>query len=83
MNKYKQCSSDSPAVRAERMPEAARVFAQRIARKFYGRNADVRTCNENSHSQDGSYAEYSAFIGITRNNATTGHNVSFSVERVS
>ena len=62
------------------MREAAAIFAARMARKFYGSKGYCRSCVMGSYSQDGSLAEFSAFIGYTTGrNETTGHNVSFTV----
>jgi hypothetical protein len=51
-----------------------------LARKTYGAKGDARTVQQGSYSQDGSLAEYSAFIGLTRKNETSGHNVNFTVQ---
>ena len=67
------------SVQAETMKEAAAIFAKRAARKTYGSRGDVRTCNVGSYSQDGTLAEFSAFVGLTRGNETTGHNIQFTV----
>lgn len=78
MNKY-ICSGFN-SVKAENMSEAAEVFANRAAKRKYGRKGYCRTCNMGSHSQDGRMAEYSAFIGYkTGQNQTTGGNINFTV----
>ena len=70
------------AVRAESLSEAAEIFASRMARRAYGRNGYVRTCNQGSYAQDMSLAEYFAFIGYSTGcDETTGHNVNFTVFR--
>lgn len=51
----------------------------RFARRRFGRNADVRTCSINSQTENGQSAEFSAFIGITSGNTTTGHNINFTI----
>lgn len=66
-------------VETDTMSQAAQVFARRLARREFGRRGDVRVCNLDSYAADGSRAEYSAFIGLTRGNTTTGHNVRFTV----
>ena len=67
-------------MKAECISDAAKVFAQRAARKSYGRNAVVGTLNANSYSQDCSLIEYSAFIGRkSGRNEVTGHNTRFTV----
>jgi len=65
------------------MRDAAEMFANRAARRAYGRRGYARTCTEGAHSQDYTLAEYSAFIGYTTGpNETTGHNVQFTVHRI-
>jgi hypothetical protein len=62
------------------MKAAAEIFATRAARRKYGRSAYCRTCVQQSHAQNGSFAEYSAFIGYTTGrNETTGSNIQFTV----
>ncbi len=69
------------SVTAETINEAAEIFANRAARRTYGRGAYARTCNPQSHSRDMSIAEFSAFIGYTTgHNETTGSNISFTVQ---
>lgn len=58
---------------------AGERFAMRFARRRFGRNADVRTCSINSQTENGQSAEFSAFIGITSGNTTTGHNINFTI----
>jgi hypothetical protein len=78
MNKYKSAGFNS--VRAETINEAAMIFADRAARRKYGRAGYCRTCNQQCHAQDMSFAEYSAFIGSsTGRNETTGTNLQFTV----
>lgn len=67
-------------VKAESMREAAGVFASRAARRQYGRNGYCRTCTQGDYAENGSLAEYSAFIGYTTGlHETTGHNINFTV----
>lgn len=62
------------------MAEAAQIFANRAARRYYGRRAYARTCNCTAWSQDNTLREFSAFIGYsTGQNETTGSNVTFTV----
>jgi hypothetical protein len=70
------------SVTAENMSEAANIFANRAARRKYGKSGYARTCVQGSYAQDGRLAEYSAFIGYTTGrNETTGHNINFTVYR--
>lgn len=66
-------------VKAETINEAAQLFAARMARAEFGKRGDCRTCTMGSYAGNGSMAEFHAFIGITKNHETTGHNVQFSV----
>jgi hypothetical protein len=61
------------------MKEAAAIFAARLARREFGKRGEARTCTIGSYSQDGTLGEFSAFIGLTKGNETTGRNVSFTV----
>jgi len=73
-------SSGFRSVRAEGIEEAAKVFATRAARRYYGRRGYCRTLLVGSHSQDYSMIECSAFIGYT-----TGpyeHDINFTVSTV-
>jgi hypothetical protein len=61
---------------------AAVIFAERAARKHYGTSGYCRTCRQVACSTDGTFAEYSAFIGHAPRgprNQTVGHNQSFVV----
>jgi hypothetical protein len=65
---------------AESMKEAAQIFADRKARKAYGKGGYARTCNLGSWSPDNSFGEFSAFIGrSTGRSETMGGNVNFTV----
>jgi hypothetical protein len=78
MNTYK--SNGHRDVTAESMKEAAQIFADRKARKAYGKGGYARTCTLGSWSQDNSLGEFSAFIGYsTGRNETTGGNAYFTV----
>ena len=77
MNTY--TTNGCKSVTAESMKEAAQIFAQRMARKEFGKRGGCRTCTIEAYAQDGRLAEFSAFIGITRGHETTGHNVNFTV----
>ena len=82
MKKY--TTAGCRAVTAENMSEAAGIFADRMARKKYGKTGYARTCNLESWSQDQTLGEYSAFIGHApagkHNRGTTvGGNIRFSV----
>ncbi len=77
----KYTSNGFRSVAAATMNEAAEIFANRAARRKYGRGAYARTCNQQSHSRDMSIAEFSAFIGYTTgHNETTGSNINFTVQ---
>ena len=73
------CNGFRP-VEAESIREAASIFANRAARRAFGRSGYARTCQIQAHARDMSFAEFSAFIGYTTGrNETTGHNVQFTV----
>lgn len=78
----KYVSSGFRSVTTESIREAAEIFANRAARKSYGKRGYARTCNMSAHAQDMRLAEFSAFIGYTTGkNETTGHNINFTVHR--
>lgn len=79
MKKY--TTNGMRSVTAESMTDAAELFANRIARKTYGRRAYARTCACGSQSRDGSIGEYNAFVGVSgpERGMTTGKNVFFTV----
>jgi len=80
MNKY-TCNGFK-SVKVETMNEAAEIFANRAAKRKYGRSAYCRTCTMGSYAENGSLAEYSAFIGYTTGqNETSGNNINFTVYR--
>ncbi len=63
------------------MNEAAQLFAERKARKLYGRNAEVGALRQDGYCPDGSYANYQAFVGRPnkKERNISGGNVHFSV----
>ncbi len=62
--------------------EAAEIFANRAARREFGKSGYARTCTMGSRTQDESVAEFQAFVGYsTGRNETTGHNINFTVVR--
>jgi hypothetical protein len=70
------------SVKACSISAAAVIFAERAARKQYGKSGYCRTCTQVAHSTDARSAEYSAFISYTlrgQRNETVGHNQSFVV----
>lgn len=81
MNTY-QCHGHRKVV-AETIKEAAKIFAERQARRRYGRSAHCRTCTMGAYAQNGKFAEFSAFIGYIADrrepNTTTGTNFNFTV----
>lgn len=69
------------------MSAAAELFANRIAKKHYGKKGHCRTLNLDSWSQDNTIGEYNAFVGYTpagkHNRGTTvGGNIRFSVYNI-
>lgn len=79
-NKY-TCDyySKMHSVRTEDMNDAARIFADRIAQRTYGRSAYCATCNQNSYGTNS--ALYQAFIGVRSagSGCMTGTNIWFTV----
>jgi hypothetical protein len=78
----KYASPGFRSVEASSNRAAAAIFAERAARKRYGRSGYCRTCKQVAHSKDGTFAEYIAFIGRTlrgQRSETAGHNQSFVV----
>lgn len=55
----------------------ARVFAERMARREYGRRGQVGALRLDSYTQDGTCSAYEAFIGAPASdgNGIVGHNV--------
>lgn len=72
-------------VQAESHREAARIFADRQARRDYGRNGFCRTLRADGRTFDGKMHTFEAFIGKPvpgERSATRGHNVWIYVRRV-
>ena len=70
------------SVKACSIGAAAVIFAERAARKHYGKSDYCRTCTQVAHSTDGRSAEYSAFISHTprgQRKEANGHNHPFVV----
>jgi hypothetical protein len=73
------------SVEASSMNAAAVIFAERAARKQYGKSGYCRTCTQVVHSTDGTFAEYSAFICYTargQRSETVGHNEAFAIHAI-
>ena len=71
-------------IRAESAADAAKLFADRLARREYGKKGYGRPIRLDGHAADGSWSAYEAFIGYTpagehNSSATVGRNVWFSV----
>ncbi len=80
MNLYR-CSGHR-AVRALGIREAAKVFAAREARRAFGKRGLVRILYVDCCTQDGTLAEFEAFVGYPAGfNETTGRNVRFTVSK--
>lgn len=72
------------AVEAEGASAAARIFAERLARREYGRSGHCRTLRLDSWTQNGASHTFEAFIGkpVPGDRATTsGRNVWIYVRR--
>lgn len=68
------------SVRAEGIRDAAKVFALREARRAFGKRGLVRILYVDCCTEDGTLAEFEAFIGYASgHNETTGRNVRFTV----
>jgi hypothetical protein len=70
------------SVDAYSISAAAMIFAERVARKHYGKSGYCGTCMQVAYSTDGTFAEYRAFIGHALRdprNQTVGHHQSFVV----
>jgi hypothetical protein len=73
-------SSGHRAVRAPGIRDAAKVFSLREARRAFGRRGLVRILYVDCCTEDGTIAEFEAFIGYASGfNETTGRNVRFTV----
>jgi hypothetical protein len=70
------------SVRAAGIREAAKVFSLREARRAFGKRGLVRMLYVDCCTEDGSLAEFEAFIGYpSGRNETTGHNIRFTVTK--
>jgi hypothetical protein len=73
MNTYS--ASGFHRVKATEMKEAAEIFANRLARKQFGRSGYCRICRLNSWDEQGRFGHYDIFIGYNGERGTTiGHN---------
>jgi hypothetical protein len=63
--------------------EAAAIFAERLARRQYGKRGYMRTMRLDHWTQDGSLHAFEAFIGYTvdKQGTTSGHNEWLHVRR--
>jgi hypothetical protein len=69
-------------VETETPSEAAGLFADRIAHRVYGRRGLVRILREDSHSMNGTFWCYQAYIGVpVKGGGTSGHNIWVRVSR--
>lgn len=60
--------------------DAAVVFANRYARRVYGKRGHCRVIRLDSWTQDGRLSNFQAFIGIhNRDGSTTGGNIPLQV----
>jgi hypothetical protein len=71
------CKSIKESRECADIRDAARIFANRLAKKEYGRTAYALTCNQNSYGRDA--AMYQAFVGTKSGNGTCGSNITFMV----
>lgn len=72
-------------VEADSAKEAAETFANRQARREYGKRGHVRTKRLDSWSEDGTHHTYEFFIGRpvpNDRNTTSGHNVWIHVTQI-
>lgn len=83
-----KCDGFKP-VQAADIKEAGVIFAERKARRVYGRKGYTRVLNCDRWTRDGSYAEFRAFIGVDRRPfvdrstaETVGHDEFLSVYRI-
>lgn len=80
MAKFKHsCAGFRPIV-TDGSVEVGRVFAERFARREYGKRGAVGTCRLESWSPDGRFAHYGAFVGVRRDGGIVGSNYGFTVE---
>lgn len=81
MNRYTSPGhKPTDAAGAGNQREVGEIFAQRKARRLYGRRGQVGAIRVDSYSQDGSVMEFDAFIGRPApGGGLAGHNVRFTV----
>jgi hypothetical protein len=82
----KYTSQGFRSVEACSISAAAVIFAERAARKQYGKSGYCRTCTQVACSRDGTFAEYTAVIEYMPRgqlNEKAGHNQSFVVHAAS
>jgi len=80
MNSKYYHADDHRPVTAESYHDAAEIFAQRKARRLFGRRGQVAALQAGAYAQDGSCAEYQAFVGYPSGlRETTGRNVHFTI----
>lgn len=64
----------------ESVKDAAFAFAQRYARRVYGKRGICHHVRQDSHREDGSQFNYEAFIGVPcEGGGTSGKNIWLSV----
>jgi len=75
--------SGCQSVEAEGVQAAAEVFANRLAKRHYGRRGYCRTLRLDSWTQNQSSFTYQAFIGrsVGDGNTTAGHNIWLYISR--
>ena len=88
MGKYRYTTSEGKrAITTDTLtPSSARdvaqTFADRLARKEFGRKGRAITLRSDSYTPDGSQVNYEAFIGYPSGDRTyAGHNIHFTVYR--
>ena len=60
--------------------DVAQTFADRLARKEFGRKGRAVTLRTDSYTRDGRQTNYEAFIGYPSGDRTyAGHNIHFAV----
>ena len=75
-----ECDAFRP-VYAETFKDAARVFAERYARKHFGRNSGVGALRCESQRADNSAQTWNAFVGHKKGSYTIGHNTHFLIKK--
>lgn len=81
-------SAGHKPVSAATLDDAARIFADRAARRLFGRAGYCRKIELQGWSEDGSYGETEAFVGRdvrpyrdSKMTETQGRNIRFSVQQ--